>query len=193
MEFLVFGLVATLGVATYALWQKTRAAATLPKSRDQRQLPPPADEERTPATLQVGDIVQHMGTDYLVEGVLTLSEDGRGARLFRLVDGAEERFLYVVPDGEPVLLRAAPGLVVEGPPAGALVHDGQRFALKARATGTVIRAGAVGERRGGERVAVLEYAGAGAARLLVLDWSDRCEPFAGERVAPHLLEILPGK
>src|SRR5439155_376986 len=76
-----------------------------------------AAPDRTPSTLQVGDVVQHLGTDYLVEGALTFSEDGRAARLYRLVDGGAERFLYAAAgESDPLLLDAVPGLTVEGAP-----------------------------------------------------------------------------
>ena len=74
---MVLGLVATIGFASYALWSKSRQADERPAS------PPPLLDapERTPQTLQVGDVVQHLGTDYLVEGALAFSDDGRAARL----------------------------------------------------------------------------------------------------------------
>ncbi|HZS40972.1 MAG TPA: DUF4178 domain-containing protein [Polyangia bacterium] len=188
MELLVLGLVATIGFASYALWSKSRQA-------DETAAPPPPlldAPDRTPSTLQVGDVVQHLGTDYVVEGALTFSEDGRAARLFRLVDGGAERFLYASPgEPDPLLLDAAPGLAVEGAPE-TLVHAGQSFRLRSRAIAAVIRAGAVGERRAGDRIGLYEYA-AGAARLVVLSWTDQADAFVGERVASHLLELLPGK
>src|SRR5437660_9358829 len=97
MELLVLGLVATIGFASYALWSRSQ--------------PGPADprrDDRTPANMQIGDIVQHLGTDFLVEGSLTLAEEdtaggGAGPRLYRIADGGRERYLYVAP-GELLLL-----------------------------------------------------------------------------------------
>jgi Domain of unknown function (DUF4178) len=188
MELLVLGLVATIGFASYALWSKSRQPdETAP------QAPPLLDApERTPSTLQVGDVVQHLGTDYLVEGALTFSDDGRAARLFRLVDGAAERFLYAGPtEPDPLLLEAAPTLTVEGAPE-TLVHAGQSFRLRSRVSTSVLRAGAAFERRAGDRVGLYEYA-AGGARMVVLSWGDQADAFVGERVSSHLLELLPGK
>ena len=34
------------------------------------------DGERTLHTIQLGDVVSHLGTDYMVEGMMTLDEDG---------------------------------------------------------------------------------------------------------------------
>src|SRR4051812_46655919 len=106
MELLVLGLVASIGFASYAWWSKARAAELSGTT------PPELEAaDRTVGTLQVGDIVQHLGTDWLVEGVLTLSEDGHGTRLYRLADGADERFLFAGhAEPEPALLSAAAGL-----------------------------------------------------------------------------------
>ncbi len=190
MELLVLGLVATIGFASYALWSRARTA-------EEGGIAPPALEapDRTPANLQVGDVVQHVGTDYLVEGVLTLSEGGpKPARLYRLADGGAERFLYATPaEPDPSLLDAVPALAVDGAPE-AVLHGGRSFRLRSRTHASVLRAGAVGESRAGagDRVGLLEYATA-SSRLVVIHWSDRAEAFAGERVPSHLLELLPGR
>jgi hypothetical protein len=187
MELLVLGLVATIGFASYALWSRSRAQEL------EADGPPQLDAaERTAATLQVGDVVQHLGADYLIEGVLALSEDGNGARLYRLVDGGRERFLLSAPgDTDPSLLQAVPGLRLEGTPS-LVEHAGQSYQLRNRATGAALRSGSVGERRVGHRVTLAEYA-AGAGRLLFLQWTDETDAFVGERVPLHLLEFLPGR
>jgi hypothetical protein len=196
MELLVLGLVASIGFASYALWSKARSAE-LPG-------PPPELEspERTVGTLQVGDVVQHLGIDWLIEGVLTLSEGG--TRLYRLADGATERFLFAAHgDPEPALLSAAPDLadVVGGAPER-FEHAGHFYQLKVRETAAVLREGSLrrdappGARHAtsneGNRVGLAAYA-AGALRLIVLHWADHSDAFVGERVPAHLLEFLPGK
>src|SRR6478672_89374 len=188
MELLVLGLVATIGFASYALWSKTRTTE-LPAGGE-----PPSLEaaERTTTTLQVGDVVQHVGSHYLIEGVLALSDDGAGARLYRLVDGPRERFLLAAPaEPDPSLLEAVAGLALEGTPS-LIEHDGLSFQLRSRSNGAALRSGTVGERRAGQRVTLAEYA-AGASRLLLLHWSDATDAFVGERVPLHLLDFLPGR
>jgi Domain of unknown function (DUF4178) len=187
MELLVLGLVATVGFASYALWSKAR------QSEEEASVPAAGlldAPDRTLGTLQPGDVVQHLGTDWLVDGVLTFAEDGRGARLYRLADGAAQRFLFTAPgDADPLLLAARP-LPVDGVPESLLV-DGYTYVLKARLAAAVLRAGAGFERRTGERVAAVVYT-AGAARVFLLHWTDRCDCFIGERVGANLLELLPG-
>ena len=196
MELLVLGLVASIGFASYALWSKARSSEQPP--RPTPELEPP---ERTVANLQVGDVVQHLGTDWVVEGVLTLCDAGRGARLYRLVDGAEECFLFAASgppnadEAEPALLRAAPEVAPElagGGPPEELELAGHAYRLKARESASVLRTGAVGERRAGDRVRFASYA-AGALRLLLLHWGDHVDAFIGERVPTHLLDLLPGR
>jgi hypothetical protein len=189
MELIVLGLVAGIGIASYALWSRARAS-------DAPLSPPELESgDRTVATLQVGDIVQHLGTDWIVEGCLQLADDSRSLHLYRLVDGAAERYLFVsANEPDPSLLSAAPELRLEGSPES-LEHAGQAYTLRARATGNAIRSGVVGTRRQnpfGERMGLVEYA-AGALRLVVLHWGDRSDAFLGERVATHLLELLPSK
>src|SRR5262249_11885087 len=161
MELLVLGLVATIGFASYALW--SRAQST------------PLDEaarERTPANLQVGDVVQHLGADFIVEGSLTLAEEDGGAapRLYRPRDGGRERYLYVAPGGELLLLDET--TLADSTPSDALEHDRQHFRVREQVRATALRSGQVGSRRVGGRLVVRLYAAGAAARLLVLEWPD---------------------
>jgi hypothetical protein len=200
MEFLVLGLVAGIGFASYALWSQLREEQGAPPKRNDegkdepkapRALPPPA--ERTPMTIQVGDVVQHLGTDYLVEGVLTLSEEGRGARLYRMMDGAAERYLYVEPPpAEPLLLQRVGGEAPAGEP-DELVHGERTYRVRRRALVAAIGVGSFGDQPVKDRARLLLYGGAAGARLLILDWAGRGELYAGERVLAHALELLPGR
>jgi hypothetical protein len=186
----VLGLVATLGVASWALWSRARNARL--EAPDHRPPELPAAERNATSVLP-GDIVQHLGSDWLVEGVLTISEEQRGARLARLVDGARERFLFSAPaDPDPALLEPAK-VAVDGQP-DALVLSGQTYLLKLRSNGTAQRQGTFGSgpRKSGDRLSFAFYS-AGAQRVLLVAWGDQNDAFTGERVPAHLLEYLPGK
>jgi hypothetical protein len=195
MELLLLGMVAGIGFASFALWQRARREEDQAAAQRRKRLEAPA--ERTPTTIQVGDVVQHLGSDYVVEGVLTLSEDGRGARLYRMFDDGGERFLYAKQGhAEPLLLRPAPELTLAdlgGTPPETLQHGHASFRQTARVQASVIRVGQLGGRKTAERVHLYEYAGPGPERLLLLDWGERVEAFAGEKVATHSLEILPSR
>ena len=194
MELLVLGLVAGIGFASYALWHKARKDEGDALAAERKRLTAPV--ERSPTTIQVGDVVQHLGSDFLVEGVVTFSEDGRGARLYRLFEDGGERFLYAKAGGsDPLLL--APAAVTPEPSSGelpeSLQHAGFAYRQTARAQASAIRVGQLGARKHTDRVRVFEYSGPGPARLLVVDWGDKLEAFAGERVLASALEILPAR
>ncbi len=183
MELLVLGLVATIGFASYALWSRAQAAGSDGKS-----------DERTTANLQVGDIVQHLGSDFVVEGSLTLAEEdaaGPGPRLYRLVDGKRERYLYAASGGELLLLEET--TLADGTLSDSLEHDHQHFRVREQVRATALRHGQVGTRRLGGRVAVRLYAASAALRLLVLEWPDHLDAFQGGRISPDLIEVLPGQ
>jgi hypothetical protein len=192
MELIVLGLVAGIGFSAYALWQRARKDETEALAAERKRLQAPAD--RSPTTIQVGDVVQHLGTDYVVEGAVTLSEDGRGARLYRMFDGNGERFLYAKSGGaDPWLLAGTTLQLDSDAPPETVSHGGTRYRQTARAQASAIRVGQLGARKHADRVRVYEYAGPGPARLLVVDWGDRVEAFAGERVLTHALDILPAR
>jgi hypothetical protein len=193
MELLVLGLVAGIGFASYALWQKARKDEGEAQTAERKRLAAPA--ERSPTTIQVGDVVQHLGSDFLVEGVVTLSEDGRGARLYRMFDDGGERFLYAKSGNvDPLLLaptQVAPDFAATPPES--LTHEGAPYRQTARVQASAIRVGQFGTRKHADRVRLYEYAGPGPSRLLLIDWGERVEAFAGERIFSHALEILPAR
>jgi hypothetical protein len=184
MELLLLGIVAGLGIASYSLLQR----------RGRRAPEPRRLAERTLTTLQVGDVVQHLGGDYAVEGVLTLSVEGRGRRIYRLVDGGKELFLFVpAPTAEPVLLERSSSPVPEGAPEH-IEERGVRYRMAARHSGSVISVGEMRIGKGRERVKLYEYAGAASDRLLLLDWGgEGFDLLAGKIMLTRAFELLPGR
>ena len=195
---MILAVVAGLSFATYAIWKQARGAAEgpaePPRISGRQPLPALSDGERTIHTLRPGDIVSHLGTDYLVEGVLSLSDDGRVTRLYRMIDGARVRWLGARPgDESPLVLDEPEDLTIEANGPESLLHHGLPFRLAHRESVLCTALGAVGAGRGGGGPAQLfEYAGGGAARVLAVVSAGRVDAFAGERVAPHFVELLPG-
>ena len=74
MELLFVALAATVSVASLVLWSRARRA--------QPGEPPrlPAPSERTALTAQIGDILEHLDRDWLIEGAVVLSEAPRVSR-----------------------------------------------------------------------------------------------------------------
>jgi hypothetical protein len=102
--------------------------------------------------------------------------------------------LYAKTGGADPLLLVSAQVTLDGDtPPEVLTHAGASYRQTARAQASAIRVGQLGARKHADRVRVYEYAGPGPARLLVVDWGDRVEAFAGERVLAHALDILPAR
>jgi uncharacterized protein DUF4178 len=197
VELVILAIVAGLSFASYAIWKQARGIPDDPGQKPplggRGPLAALSDGERTIHTMQPGDVVSHLDADYIVEGVLTLNDDGRVTRLYRLVDGSRERWLGARPgDESPLLLAEAADLTVEANGPESITHRGLPFRLAKRESAQCAAAGAVGPEREGGRAQLYEYVGAGAARIVALVWPGRVDAFAGERVARHVVEILPG-
>jgi hypothetical protein len=179
MELLLLGLVAGIGVISYSLLQRERTFSR------------PRPLERTLATLQVGDVVQCVGGDYLVEAAFLLMDEGRAGRLYRLTEGRQELFLFLsVPSAEPLLLERSSVPVPEGRPPS-LESGGERYRLFARHRRAVLGVGDMRLGAGRDHVTILEYAGAASGRLLLFDWEgEKFDLLEGRVALPQSFEVL---
>ena len=200
VELIVLAVVAGLSFAAYAMWRQSRLAAA---ERDTRVLPDPrpiaalTDGEHTIHALRPGDIVSHLGRDFLVEGVLTLNDDGRISRLCRMTDGGAERWLLARHgDERPLLLELARELAIEPNGPESMTARGLPFRLTERGGAQAQAAVEIGTppqgSREGGRVKTFEYAAVGETRLYAVVWPSHVDTFSGERVAASLIEVLPG-
>jgi hypothetical protein len=98
-------------------------------------LPPPA-RSADKGELKPGDVIFHLGADYLVEGVAILREGGRSVLVVaRMTDEGNERFLVVDPEGSPrcvLALRHQHGSAGHAVP-NMILHEGMELRLSARA------------------------------------------------------------
>ena len=202
---ILLGLIASLSLISYSLWKRARGQPpdeALLAGPTQLRLP---GAEPSLSSLGPGDVVSHLGTDHLVEGVLRLDDDGRLTCLYRMTDGTRVRWLAVRAGAdEPLVCDAVPGLIDPDGLAGhggslpgqstpeQLFHQGAPYRLASRAMVRVERVGAVGVLPPADRAWLCEYAGAGVRRIVALIWRDRVETFAGEPVARSMIEVLPG-
>lgn len=196
MALIAIGVVAGLSFLSYAVWRRgggKRRDEELTGERTRLQL---AAAEPTLHSLRPGDVVSHLGVDYLVEGAVTLDEDGKVTRLYRMADGARVRWLAVRAGlDEPLVLEGVDGLLAHATAHAApeqLLHRGTAYRLSARSLARAAQTGQVGTLPVTDRAWVWEYAGAGAQRILAVGWGDRMEALVGEPVAATLLEVLPG-
>lgn len=186
MGVIVLALVASVGVAVYSLWRRGArgaAAPILPSSG--------AGVDRTVETLQPGDIVSHVGADYLVESVIILNEEGCQTQLVKLVDGSKVRWLVKRPAvDDPWLLEEEGEPLFDSHPPESLPFRGIHYRVSARETAKVCGLGPAAVPA--PSVQLFEYRGGGATRLIALAWPDRLQWFSGEEIGAHLLELLPG-
>lgn len=195
MELFVLGIVAGLSFLSYALWKRARSEGLDEALEAERAAARLASAEPSLHSLRPGDIVSHLGTDYLVEGVLSLDDAGCVTRLYRIADGAAVRWLAVRPgSAPPLVLEEVSGLSLGGDLSAPdeLVHSGTAYRLANRSSARVDQNGAVGLRPTPEHAWLYEYVTSGARRLLALAWSGHAETFAGEPVPARTLELLPG-
>lgn len=188
MEFLLLALAATISVTSLLLWSKARRA----EEAEPKPLALPA-LDRTPLTAQVGDIIEHLDRDWLVEGALAFSESPRSARLCRLIDGAEERFLYAREHEPDAVWLLAAVVDLTSDRAEQLVHEGEPLRLERRWHAAVLSAGKLGRRTIEAELTIYEYTASTGRFLLALDGATRASAFFGERLLPHAIEILPGR
>ena len=162
--------------------------------------------ERTVHDLRPGDVVQHNGRDYLVEGVVSYDEDGHRWSAGRLVDG--KSVLWLVAGMERLhqksslrMLAEDPDIELSGYPPETLVVGELRFQLDTRGTASAKFSGDVGAlpgKRGDPKYDTVErcrwwrYEAAGDDTLIVEQWGGEYRVLRGQRIAELLLELIPG-
>jgi hypothetical protein len=164
--------------------------------------------ERGLDDLRVGDVVQHDGRDFLVEGVVGYDEDGHKWSAGRIVDGADIKWVIVglgrAGTRASIRLVNVDGEIeLAGYPPETIDAGGIRFALENRGTASAKLAGDLGDlpgKRGDgqggletiERCRWWRYEGTGNATLIVEQWGGEYRALRGERVAEGVLELIPG-
>jgi len=160
--------------------------------------------ERTVRDLRVGDIVQHSGIDFLVEGTIAYDEDGHRWIAGRLVDGRDVRWLVVgmerVGDGSMKLVVEDDSIDLTGYPPETVISHGTRFSLEKRGTATAKLDGDTGGLGGADKLSpesVLRcrwwlYGSAGDACLIVEQWGGDYRALKGSRISNTDLEMMPG-
>jgi hypothetical protein len=164
---------ASLAMVSSVVMRRRRAAQPLLPSKS---------DERTLSNLQPGDVLQHLGEDFVVEAASTFSS--AGAQFYTL---SGERYLFVAAPSEPWLLTRASGIET---PSDTLNFDGALFRCESRAR-HIVQSG-TSLARGEAQVA--RYRGPGKRVLLIFSAPDggSVTAYVGESVRPGLFEILPG-
>lgn len=157
------------------------------KPKDTRPLP------RTLFTLEIGDIVQYMGTDWIVEGKLIYDDDGYTWLEYLLQDGDRRQWLSVEEEDtvEVALLEPITQLEVGSNPPQQLTFADESYRQVESGTAQMTRVGATLNRQG-EQCRYYDYKGPGDKVLSIENWSGDIEVTVGQRVRPSLFTFLPG-
>lgn len=176
-------------VAAAGLWWAARRRS-LPTRETSRNL----TVQPSIFELQVGDIVQHMGQDWAVEGKLTYQEGGFSWLEYMLQDGDEIRWLSVEEDDwvTVALLALVNSLEVSAVPPQELVYNGDTYYQRETGQATMRREGNL-RRPEAETCRYFDYEGPDQKVLSIEDWGGNLEVTAGIIIAPRSLVILPGE
>lgn len=188
MSFVWIGIVVIIVVAIALLVLQQQGVLSAVGTG--RHLPP---LERTVFTLEIGDIVQYMETDWVVEGRLTYDVDGYTWFEYLLQDGDRIRWLSVDEDDrvEVALLEPTARLDVSKEPPQQLTFDGEVYRCAESGTAIMTRLGTT-LKRTAERCRYFDYQGSDDKVLSIEYWNGEIEVTVGQRINPRMLTLLPG-
>lgn len=178
-------LVAVIGIGV--LWSSRRPPRTREASRNLTRQPSIFD-------MQIGDIVQHFGRDWVVEGKLIYREGGFSWLEYMLQDGDDIRWLSVEEDDWVTvsLLTPVTNLEVSITPPKELTFEGDAYRRTESGSAEMRREGNP-RRPNIEQCRYFDYEGPNKKVLSVEDWDGDIEVTAGAIIAPATLTILPGE
>jgi hypothetical protein len=187
MFYLVLiGIIVIIAIAVGYVLRQNQLSAT----PNREELPP---LERTLFTLQIGDIVQYFGTDWVVEGQLTYNEDGFTWLEYMLQDGDRISWLSVEEDDllEVQWLEPTNALEVGSNPPKELKFEDEIFRCVSSGVALMKRKGNL-QRRRSEECHYYDYEGPGDRVLSIEEWDGEIEVTIGENIRPSSLSLLPG-
>lgn len=183
------GVIVIVAGGAYLLVLQQRDA--LPGSKPKKELP---SLKRNIFNLQIGDIVQHMGIDWVIEGKLTYTVDEYSWFEYMLQDNNEIRWLSVDEDDmvEVALLEATDRLdISETPPPKKLTFADENYKCVDSGVASMTREGTV-QRRKASRCQYFDYEGSNDKVLSIELWDGETEVTVGNKINPRSLTILPG-
>lgn len=189
----VFGALIVAGVVVFVRGRRAQAGMG---GGSERGLPaaPAAVPSSGVNSLKLGDVVNHDGADWIVEGTIRLDQDGFTWQEHRLVDGERSLWLSVEDDEglEVVVWERAPETGLE-PGAEQLSHDGVSYELEERGKAVFTAEGSTATATSG-RVDFVDYA-AGDRRLSFERYGDDAgwEVGLGRVISEHVLDIYPSR
>jgi hypothetical protein len=158
--------------------------------KTQAMLPPTA---RTVFNLQLGDIVQYEGTDWVVEDRLTYDDHGYGWLEYVVQDGDRQRWLSVEEDDrlEVLWLETVTHVEISGTPPQQMVVDHLTYRQTEAGTARMTRLGTTLNQRS-QICQYFDYTGPEGTVLSVENWQGDVEVTQGKQIHPRALTLLPG-
>lgn len=153
-----------------------------------------APENRTIFNLQLGDIIEYYGRDWVVEGKLVYEEDGYTWLEYLLQDQQEIRWLSVEEDDrvELSLLQPTRNLDIPRNPPNPITFEGETYHCVDSGVATMEREGSVLNRKA-EQCRYFDYESEEGKLLSVEDWNGEIEVTYGEEINPSEISIFPGE
>lgn len=190
MTLLVWlGIIVMVAAGVYLLVLQQRGE--LSGGSKQKQLP---SLKRNIFNLQIGDIVQHMGIDWVVEGKLTYRVGEYSWFEYMLQDNNQIRWLSVDEDDtvEVALLETTNQLDVSQSPPSQLTFADENYKCVDSGVASMTREGTV-LRRTAQTCKYFDYEGYNGDKVLSIEiWDGEIEVTVGYRINPRCLTILPG-
>ncbi|MBE9126098.1 MULTISPECIES: DUF4178 domain-containing protein [unclassified Coleofasciculus] len=188
MVFVWIGIITI--VVTAVVWLVLQQRGVLSGIGEHRRLPP---EERTVFNLEVGDIVQYMGADWVVEGRLAYNVGDYIWYEYLLQDGERISWLSVDEDDrvEVALLEPTNQLELSGEPPKQLTFADETYRCLESGIADMNRTGTTLHRTA-ERCRYFDYEGSDNKVLSIEEWDGRIEVTVGQRINPRMLTLLPG-
>ena len=179
-----------LGVVGVFLYMRQQSGKSLPFSAQPQELP---SLDRTVFTLEVGDIVQYLDTDWVVEGKLVYDDQGYSWLEYLLQDGVRRQWLSVEEDDvvEVALLESTSSLEVGTNPPPQITFADEIYRQKGSGTAQMTRTGST-LNRNAERCRYFDYQGPDNKILSIENWSGDIEVTVGQKIHPSILTLLPG-
>ncbi|MEM7727070.1 MAG: DUF4178 domain-containing protein [Cyanobacteria bacterium P01_A01_bin.45] len=186
MVWLGFIVVVVIGVTLFVLQQQGK----LPGSSSQKELP---SLQRNIFNLQIGDIVQYMDRDWVVEGKLTYNDDGYSWFEYLLQDDNDIRWLSVDEDDvvEVSFLEPTTQLEVSQTPPDKITFNNDTYRCVESGTAKMSRQGTT-LRRLAQRCQYFDYESTNQKVLSIEVWEGEVEVTVGHQINPRSLSLLPG-
>ncbi|MEA5572952.1 DUF4178 domain-containing protein [Calothrix sp. UHCC 0171] len=192
MNLLLFGIIATIAIGAVIYFVIQQQPSLQGKNHKQLAAKQRHPSECTIFNLEIGDIIQHLGIDWVVEGKLIYKVGAYSWFEYLLQDDEKIAWLSVEEDDivEVSLLEPTNQLDVSIPPQE-LNFAGDIYKLEDSGTARMTRTGLT-MRRTAEKCEYFDYQGSDKKVLSIEIWDGDIEVTIGEKISPRSLTILPG-